>query len=229
MQKSETLGALAGALAKFQGEVKAPGKNANNPHFGSKYATLDDCIAAITDTAPNHGLSYFQSLGTVGDNAFVTTTILHESGEWIESDPAYAPALQKLKGGATEFNAQGVGSAGTYLRRYSLVAAFGLASEDDDDGNNAGGKAPTNEAPPAPDSITAPMIGKAKVMVEQMVKAGADRKNLWAAVKDKLGTDNFEQMTKVQGMQLISLLEAWKGKMEEQQQKAEPSEGEQQR
>lgn len=150
MNKSESLTKLAGALAKFQGEVDNPKNTATNPQFRSKYAPLDVVINTVKPVLAKYGLSFSQSTGSEGENIIITTMLLHESGEWIETDPLVLPAYQTKSGGAKEFNAQGAGSGISYGRRYSLAAALGISSEDDDDGNIASqSPAQTNSKSPA--------------------------------------------------------------------------------
>lgn len=130
MRTSESIKNIAGAMAKFHSIVKDPRKESDNPFFKSKYVDLNGLTTAIRPALKECGLSYIQSTG--GDSAMITVTtlILHESGEWIETDPLSIPNAKK--------DAQGAGSACTYGRRYSLSAAFGIAwSEPDDDGNSA--------------------------------------------------------------------------------------------
>lgn len=135
MDKSESISSLAAALAKFGAEVENPKNTSVNPQFRSKYAPLDVVINTVRPIMAKHGLSYLQSTGSEGENIIIKTMILHESGEWIETDPLILPGYQIKGGGAKEWNAQGAGSAITYGRRYSLTAALGISSEDDDDGN----------------------------------------------------------------------------------------------
>lgn len=135
MKRSESIANLAAALAKFQQEVISPKNNANNPYFSSKYAPLHEVINVIREPLAKHGLSYIQSTSTSEQNVTVTTLLMHESGEYIESEPLSLPGLQVLRGGSKEFTPQGIGSAITYGRRYSLTAILGIASEDDTDGN----------------------------------------------------------------------------------------------
>jgi hypothetical protein len=129
MKMSESIGNIAKALAAFQKEVKQPEKNGSNPHFKSKYVTLDGTVKAIHECAPKHGLSYTQMPVATEYGVGVITLIMHESGEFIQMDPFILPMDKKT--------AQGAGSATTYSRRYSLSAAFGIVSELDDDGNEA--------------------------------------------------------------------------------------------
>ncbi len=70
-----------------------------------------------------NGLSVVQSIATDGPKVTVTTLLMHSSGEWIESELTLT---------ATKFDPQGIGSASTYGRRYSLAAIVGVCQEDDD-------------------------------------------------------------------------------------------------
>lgn len=135
MKRSESINEIAKALASFQSEVKQPEKNGENPHFKSKYVTLDGTVKAIHECAPKHGLSYTQMPVSDENGVGVVTVIFHTSGQFIEFDPFILPLDKKT--------AQGVGSALTYSKRYSISAAFGIVSDVDDDGNAAEENAPT--------------------------------------------------------------------------------------
>jgi hypothetical protein len=125
MNKSESIKEIAGALAKFRADITTLTKDADNPFFKSKYASLDNIIEHIKDPLDVAGLSYTQ----FPDGGGLTTILMHaESGEWIEA--TYAVPLQKQ-------DPQGAGSALTYMRRYALGAILGLATEVDDDANSA--------------------------------------------------------------------------------------------
>lgn len=135
--QSESIGNLALALAKAQGEMGAAAKDANNPHFKSRYADLASIMDACRAPLAKHGLAVSQlpcreNDGSVG----LTTILLHESGEFLGSSLTARPAQE---------NPQVVGSLLTYLRRYALAAIVGVVS-DDDDGEAAA--APTRK--PAP-------------------------------------------------------------------------------
>ena len=135
MEHSESIKNLAKALVKFQGEVKDPAKNEKNPFFKSKYVPLDALIEAVRPTLSANGLSI--SLKTI---------ILHESGEWIESD-LFSLVIAKA-------DAQGAGSGVTYARRYQLGAVLNIGWTDDDDGNSISGHevktAPAPKPTPTP-------------------------------------------------------------------------------
>ena len=118
---------LATALALAQGEIENASKTSSNPHFRSRYADLAEIINTIRPVFSKYGLAVVQSPSYADGLVSVTTLLTHKSGQWI-TDTASAPA--------SKLDAQGVGSAITYLRRYSLAAFAGIAQEDDD-GNAA--------------------------------------------------------------------------------------------
>jgi hypothetical protein len=137
MNTSETINEIAGALAKAQAEIQNVVKDAKNPHFKSDYATLD----AITDTVrpvfAKHGLAVVQMPSYADGIVTVETLLTHSSGQWIRG--ATAAPIAKA-------DPQGVGSACTYLRRYSLAAIAALA-QTDDDGHAASSQPPARTQP----------------------------------------------------------------------------------
>lgn len=161
MNKSESIASLAGALAKAQAEIENASKNAANPHFKSKYADLAEVLNTARPVLAKHGLSVSQWPGFADGVVTLETLLAHSSGEWI-SNVASAP-IGKL-------DAQGVGSALTYLRRYSLAAVAGIAQEDDD-GNGAVKR-------PAVQPIPAELTQAAKLGVEAFRSA-------WKACKTR--------------------------------------------
>lgn len=118
---------LFAALAAAQGEIENASKNAANPHFRSKYADLAEVLNTIRPVFSKHGLSLIQSPAYDGELAHVTTVLAHAGGGYIMTTASCVPAKS---------DAQGIGSATTYLRRYSAAAVAGIAQEDDD-GNSA--------------------------------------------------------------------------------------------
>lgn len=128
IEHSSTIGAIMGALADAQGEVENAQKAGTNPFFnGNRYATLASIYDACRGALSKNGIAVVQAPFNAGNDIGVTTLLGHKSGEWMRSSLAVKPA---------KFDAQGAGSAITYLRRYSLAAMVGVAPEDDD-GNAA--------------------------------------------------------------------------------------------
>ncbi len=145
MQRSEHIGQLAGALAKAQGKIKGAIKDANNPFFKSKYADLASVRDACVGPLSENGISVIQSPRSIGELVEVETILVHESGEWV-SDVLVMPITKvKVRTGPEpddfeyQVDAQTVGKAITYARRYALAAFAGVAPEDDD-GNSVSAK-----------------------------------------------------------------------------------------
>ena len=130
IETSGELKELFTAMAKAQAEMKPAPKNSLNPAFargqskGSKYADLADCMETIRSAITKHGLCLMQMYG--GPEVF--TLLGHASGQWIRSR-IQIPNFEQL-------TPQQIGSATTYLRRYSL-GIVGLVTDEDDDGNAA--------------------------------------------------------------------------------------------
>ena len=125
------------ALVNAQKSFEAAAKTSNNPHFRSKYAALDACVDAVKDALNDNGIFLHQRTHLSDDGVTVETVFIHESGEQLSGGLLHVPASKQ--------DAQGYGSALTYARRYSLLAACGIAPEDDD-GNAASKPRPTPSA-----------------------------------------------------------------------------------
>lgn len=136
MKTSADYKEIYSAFIKFQSEVQQPKKNAINPHFKSNYSTLDEIIKTVNPILNKNGLAVMQEITGDGEFILVTTRIIHESGQWLETEPL---AIKCEK--ATP---QGQGSATSYGRRYAISAILGISSEDDDDGNGAEPQQPSN-------------------------------------------------------------------------------------
>ena len=119
---------IATALVKAQREFGPALKTSTNPHFRSRYADLSACVEAVIDALNNNGIYLLQKNYDCADGIMVETVFVHESGEMLECGIVHFPATKK--------DPQGYASALTYGRRYSLMAACGIAPEDDD-GNRA--------------------------------------------------------------------------------------------
>jgi hypothetical protein len=130
MQKSESIKGIAKALLLFHMKVDIIKKDANNPFFKSKYASLSNILENIQAPLAESGLSFSQV--PTGEGGLTTILMHGETGEFIIGEYVMKPSKN---------DPQGIGSAITYQRRYALCAILGLNIEEDDDGNNASGKA----------------------------------------------------------------------------------------
>jgi hypothetical protein len=146
---------IASALVKAQKEFGPALKTHTNPAFRSRYADLSACVEAVIDALNNNDIFLMQPTHECEDGVIVETIFIHSSGEQVSSGKLHVPA--------TKHDAQGYGSALTYARRYSLMAACGIAPEDDDGNNASRPKAAPVAAKPAP--VAAP-AAKAPVKVE---------------------------------------------------------------
>ena len=135
MPHSDSIGNLAKAIAAAQAELKPVKKDTINPFFGKKYADLAAVWEALKPFHA-HGIAITQLPFDAGEGMVgIATQLTHESGEWISGSLALP---------VSKDDAQGVGSAITYCRRYSLGCMTGVVTEEDDDGNSA------SQAKPAP-------------------------------------------------------------------------------
>jgi hypothetical protein len=138
MRSSDTLTKISPALVAAVNSMAGVAKTADNDGFkkngkASKYATLADCIDASRAALSANGLCVIQGPGATNTEAktlCITTRIIHDSGEWIETD--FDMPL-------TKWSPHEAGSATTYGRRFALMAMLGLAPVEDDDGNAASG------------------------------------------------------------------------------------------
>lgn len=140
------MSAIAKAFVQAKKEFAPALKTSSNPHFRSKYADLSGCLEAVNDALLNAGIAVYQETSESDTGVIVETVFLHESGEVLRGGKLHVPAAKH--------DPQGYGSALTYARRYSLMAACGIAAEDDD--GNAASRTKSRANPLDKMSDTAP-------------------------------------------------------------------------
>lgn len=124
------LSSYAPAMLKAQKAIENAVKGSKNPHFRNTYADLNAVLAAVKGPLNENGILIQQFASSAdGLTVDVTTQLLHESGQYMTSTLRLKPS---------KADPQGIGSAITYGRRYTLSAMCGLGAEDDD-GNEASG------------------------------------------------------------------------------------------
>lgn len=168
---SDAINELAGALAKAQAEIQNPKFDSVNPHFKSKFASLAAVRNAIMPVFAKHGLSILQDLKNESGGIACTTLILHSSGQKLTLGPLFMPCMKP--------DAQGLGSAATYARRYALLSTAGVAGEPDDDGNAAAassGNAQTAE------TITDAQAADLRALIEEVGET-EERFLKWAKIE----------------------------------------------
>lgn len=128
---SVACGDLFTALATAQKEIVGAIKDASNPFFKSKYADLSSVWDACHGPLNANGICIIQLPASDPKNpdvVTVTTVLGHSSGQWISCSLSLRP---------TKADAQGMGSAISYARRYTMAAITGVSYIEDDDGNAA--------------------------------------------------------------------------------------------
>ena len=155
MNKSESIGTIAKALASAQSEMGNASKDAKNPFFKSTYADLNAIREAVLPVLNKHRISVLQPTVMIGETAFVETVLLHESGEFISS------VTEIIADKAN--NAQSAGSGISYARRYGLQSLVCVGAEDDD-GEKAVGRSVKQEPPK--------LVPKVETIVAAPVKTG---------------------------------------------------------
>ena len=141
-RSSETIGAIAAALAKAQAELTNPEKSltatirASNPREYDqtfRYAALSSGLDIVRKALGGHEIATVQTTAIDKETGLIrlTTTLAHSSGEWLSSEwPVCAIAETAAP--------RRMGAALTYARRYALFTLVGIAGEDDLDAPDLG-------------------------------------------------------------------------------------------
>ena len=124
MINSESIAKIAPALLQAQKKIGSAVKGSTNPFFHSSYADLGSVMEACKDALNDNGITVLQPVGTLENEVYVETILLHESGEFI--------ADRMNINAKSESDPQAQGSAITYARRYGLQSICFIPSEDDD-------------------------------------------------------------------------------------------------
>ena len=119
---SEIMPALISAIGKLE-DIK---KNEQGHNY--RYATLPAVLKELRPVLRDHDLACMQNTQIINNEAVLITTVYHKSGQWVRS------FYSLVKAGLRNANeAQQIGAAISYARRYSLISMFFIASEDEDD------------------------------------------------------------------------------------------------
>jgi len=181
---------IASALVRAQRGFAPALKTSTNPHFRSKYVDLAGCIEAVVDALNSAGIALVQRTSEDSTGVTVETVFVHESGETLECGKLHVPAAKQ--------DPQGYGSALTYARRYSLMAACGIAPEDDD--GNAASKTP---APKVSATKTDLVSSHRMAIIADVAAAIGERmsaNDLIGAVDEYSGITDVEEKMALWGM-----------------------------
>lgn len=195
MSQSDNVNELVGALAKAHLAFKEIKKTSSNPYFNSKYADLAEIIDCTAKALSENGLAIVQApLGVGDDNKVrVETAIYHSSGQWMKHETCTFVAKN---------DAQAIGSATTYLRRYSLQAVLNVAADSDDDGNSAVGTTQKDRQSTSTDKSDkdGPALNPTQVRAFwSAVKAGSKSEaEVRSYLKDTLGIPDADKCPKTE-------------------------------
>ena len=224
-KKSESITNLAVSLAKFNMKVQRIEKDGTNPHFKNRYTTLDAILDEVRPMLAEEGLSVIQMPSGDGEQLKLTTMLIHITGEWIESDPINMRPVKN--------DPQGIGSATTYARRYSLCAFLGLSTGDlDDDGNSASQPPRTQQSAPQQQSYNPPSAhpqaptsqpsaygdGISTAQIGMIKKLLADKKvpdHRYRQILDGYGVDSSKNLSKRDASAIIKQLQDYVPEPEE--------------
>lgn len=189
---SENINELAMALSKCQGEMSPAIKDSINPHFKNKFATLYSIWEACREPLSKNGLSVVQTMDFIAEKLCLTTKLMHSSGQWLSST---VPVI------SAKNDAQGIGSALSYFKRYSLSALLGICTADEDD--DAEGAMPKDRNGENTKAAKPKEKPKAEVITKQQLKdltdvsdaCGADYISKVFKHLDSLGFDGFDAIT----------------------------------
>jgi len=177
------------ALAQAQFAVENATKGSVNPHFKNRYADLAEVLNTVRPVFSSYGLSIIQNPSFDGAMVSVTTVLGHSGGGYITAVASCVP--QKS-------DAQGVGSATTYLRRYSLASMSGVAQEDDD------GQAASHSRPVNPVQAQVATAEDIATIRERMETLGVDEE----AFAKHLGVKSIAEITVVKIARAHAALDA---------------------
>jgi hypothetical protein len=181
---------IASALVRAQRGFAPALKTSTNPHFRSKYVDLAGCIEAVVDALNAAGIALIQRTSEDSTGVTVETVFVHESGEMMECGKLHVPASKQ--------DAQGYGSALTYARRYSLMAAAGIAPEDDD--GNAASKTPAPKVSATKTDLVPPNRMNVIADVAAAVNERMSADDVIGAVAEYSGITDVEEKMMLWGM-----------------------------
>lgn len=165
--QSEQIDQLFTSLAKAQGAMMAAEKDSSNPFFKSKYADLNSVWKACREPLSANGLCVTQTIQHRESGDVLLTILGHSSGQYITSSMNI-----RIKSDGKTNELQVLGSAISYLRRYSLMAIVGIAPGDEDDGQSATGYQAKAEQPATKQNASTQIEHK-KISLHQSVELKA--------------------------------------------------------
>ena len=202
--QSETIGALAAALAKAQGSLNAALKDSKNPHLKNKYADLASIWNAAREPLAANELAVIQTTERDEGGQYLITTLAHSSGEWIRGHLSIG-----TDGANKGVNLnQALGSSISYMRRYALAAIVGVIQDDDDAHTSSGNNGHRSNPEPQPSNyganrefeinrlIAAISKGEEMLALNDFERSNSRKKHLGNADLSKASIQDLEKFRK---------------------------------
>ena len=191
MNKSENIQELIIALAKAQGMLKPAIFNRQNPHFKNRYADFTSCMDACRTPLSENGLAIVQYCETIDGQLRLITMLAHISGQWMRSE---FPLI------SSKMDSQGIGSAMTYAKRYSLCGMIGIVADEDadDDGEASVGRGKQAQKPQASPATQKTFISPQQVAVIKGLDEKLDQEShnkLYAWMYKSFNVSSLEELT----------------------------------
>lgn len=170
------------AFTLFQSELMTVERTSKHKQYGS-YASLGEIAETIREPLKAAGLSYRFDIADEAGAIMVRCIVSHRGGH----SEATAMSAQADNSGSKN-NIQARGSAVTYLQRYTLVGALGIAIADADDDGEQGGEKEQGKRPPAKQSFANKPVqlltkGEEDKLREAIAEAGIDESVFCEKVK----------------------------------------------
>jgi len=191
---SEDIKDIIGALSKAQGVMKPAVFNKQNPHFKSKYADFSSCMDACRGPLSENGLAIIQYCETIDGKLHLITMLAHTSGQWLKSE---FPLI------TMKMDSQGLGSAMTYAKRYTLCGLIGVVADEDvindDDGEKSVGRGNKKNEAKKEESvseikfISAQQVLSLKTLEVKLDQDLKDKLNKWLKEKNCESIDSIPE------------------------------------
>ena len=203
MITSQETNELLKAMVEAAPEISSISKS--KQAYGYKYATLDSLIDMLRGVLPKHGLWFIQMPTRIDDKSVLTTKVFHVSGQWLEDSIEMTDT--ELSGKTND--TQKLGASITYFRRYALSSIFGVAADEDVDGNlnNAKPTQPQSKPvaqQPKPQQKQDPTPFIMKDLAKRM-ESGETKESILSDYANILKTDEVREVQKLSDKEKIAV------------------------
>lgn len=204
MITSQETNELLKAMVEAAPEISSISKS--KQAYGYKYATLDNLIDMLRGVLPKHGLWFIQMPTRINDKSVLTTKVFHVSGQWLEDSIEMTDT--ELSGKTND--TQKLGASITYFRRYALSSIFGVAADEDVDGNLNNAKPaqpqskPVAQPQPKPQQKQDPTPFIMKDLAKRM-ESGETKESILGDYANILKTDEVREVQKLSDKEKIAV------------------------